>query len=262
MHARRATTWLAAIAAVAALAAPAVAGDPKPTPVDSKPFRAKLLVLEDGAGGTYVVLPAGGDSRVWYGTGKSLYEQVRSGNFSASGDGWDIGIWAPRVPNLQPGSIQRKEDDGSYHRWCGSDSDTPLQPVTADRAKQILDRVALYTPIALRTAYLLARDDGGVYYYVDHLRGGAGYRVFVGKKGAMKELPLSDVATDPAGDVFSTRTGEVRFVHDASAAQHTATWVHGDARTPLSLIDADVASRLIFRDLGVYQFLGTICDDI
>jgi len=237
----------------------AFAGDPKPKPVDVTPFRDKLVVLEDALGGTYVVLPAAGDSRVWYGTGKTLYEQITIG-YSGDGDGWDVPVWAPRVPNLQPGSVQRKPD-GSFHRWCGGEHDLPLKAVTADRVKTLLSRVTIMSPAANRVAYLLARDDGGVYYYVDKLRGGANYRVFVGKKGAMKQLAMSDVVTDPAGDVFSTSTGEVRFVHDAND-KHTATWVHGSEHTVLSLIDTDAASRLIFKDLGIYTFLGTLCDDI
>jgi hypothetical protein len=241
----------------------ALADDPKPKPVDIAPFRDKLVVLEDGQGGTYVVLNNAGDSRIWYGNGATLYEQIKRG-YSADGDAWDITVWAPHVTNLQPGSVQRQAD-GSFHRWCGSEHDLPLKQVTADRVKTVLARVKIMTPNAIRSSYLLARDDAGNYYYVDHLRqslgGGGGYRVFVGKKGAMKLLPLTDVATDAAGDVFATSTGEVRFVHDSGEKQ-TATWVHGNERLALSLLDVDVASRLIFKDLGIYTFLGTLCDDI
>jgi hypothetical protein len=236
----------------------AMAGDPKPKPIDVAPFRDKLVVLEDASGGTYVVLLDKGSSRVWYGSGKTLYEQITTG-YSADGDAWDVPVWAPRVPNFQPGSVQ-KQQDGSFHRWCGGESDVPLKAVTADRAKTVLAHVAIMSTIALRVPYLLARDDAGIYYYIDKLRGGANYRVFVGKKGAMKQLAMSDVATDPAGDVFSTATGEVRFVHDESD-KRSAAWVHGKDRMPLSLIDTDTASRLIFKDLGVYAFLGTLCDE-
>jgi hypothetical protein len=249
---------------VMALAHTAVAGDPKPTVVDLKPFRAKLLVLEDTVGGVYVVLPDGRDTRVWYGTGKTLYEQMSEGGYSTNGPSWDATFWAPRIPNIQPASIQLKED-GSYHKWCGSDSDTPLKPVTADRVKMLLDKSTIMSPIAIRIAYMLARDDSGIYYYVDKIRdklGGQGYRVFVGKKGAMKQLPLSDLASDVAGDVFATKTGEVRFVRGVAGDKSTAMWVQGSNKTQLSLLDIDASSRLIFKDLGIYQFLGTLCDDI
>jgi hypothetical protein len=258
---RARSTLVVAVAIVVACASSALANDPKPKPVDVSAFRDKLIVLEDGQGGTYVVLNKAGDSRIWYGTGTTLYEQIPRG-YSADGDAWDITVWAPRVINLQPGSVQRQAD-GSFHRWCGSEHDLPLKPVTADRVKTVLARVQIMSPSAIRASYLLARDDAGTYYYVDRLRDrlGGGYRVFVGKKGSMKLLSLTDVATDAAGDVFATPTGEVRFVHDSGEKQ-TATWVHGSERLALSLLDVDVASRLIFKDLGIYTFLGTLCDDL
>jgi hypothetical protein len=40
------------------------------------------------------------------------------------------------------------------------------------------------------------------------------------------------------------------------------TWIRGEKRTDLVGLDLDVNSRLIFRDLGVYKFTGTICDNI
>jgi hypothetical protein len=238
-------------------AATAWAGDPKPKPVDVTAFRDRLIVLEDASGGTYVVLPEAGNSRIWYGTGKTLYEQITT-SYSADGDSWMVSVWAPRVANFQPGSVQKK--DGAFRRWCGGDSDLPLKPVPADRVKTVLAHVSIMSPAALRVPYLLARDDTGIYYYVDKLRGATSYRVFSGKKGAMKQLPLSDLATDPAGDVFATPNGEMRFVHDAGE-KPTATWVHGSERRPLSLVDTDAASRMIFKDLGIYTFLGTLCDE-
>ena len=47
--------------------------------------------------------------------------------------------------------------------------------------------------------------------------------MFVGKKGAMKQLPLTDVASDTAGEVFATKTGDLRLVaiaeRDADASR-------------------------------------------
>jgi hypothetical protein len=247
----------------------AIAGEPKPTAVEIKGFRDQLVVLEDTQGGTYVVLSTKkvGDARAWFGTPKTLYEQVivtRSANGKTGS--WDLGIWSPRVPHFQPGSIQRK-DDGTYHRWCGNDHEISLKLVTADRAKGILDKAKFMTSALTRRPHLLARDDAGTYYYVDVIRdqyGGSGYRVFAGKKGAMRQLPLSDVASDTAGEVFSTKSGDMRFVHENSEEHQKAAamWIKGTKRTPLVLLDVDGNSRLIFKDLGVYSFLGTICDDL
>jgi hypothetical protein len=250
------------VAAVVALVASDAVADPKPTAVDIKPFRDQLIVLQDAQGGTYAVLPPGGDARVFYGNGKTLYEQVvvtRSSN-GETGQ-WDVGLWAPRVPNVQPGIVQHKAD-GTWHRYCG-DEDLELTQRTGDKAKQILDKSAFMTSAMVRIPRFLARDDAGIYYYVDEIRkayGGKGYRVFVGKKGAMKEMPLTDVALDAAGDVFATKTGDLRLVKDAGARE--ATWVRGEKQTKLHTLDTDVSSPLIFSELGVYTFIGTICENL
>lgn len=263
----RARTWL--VAAVV-LAAGTAAAEPKPKPVDIKPIRDQLVVLQDPDGGVYVALP-GKDGRAFYGVprkGKqlNLYEQVVYGRSSdGTTGGWDLSVWAPRVPNFQPGSIGRKAD-GSYVRWCGGDRNTTLTELTGDKAKAIIDKSAFKTTALIRRPYLLARDDAGVYYYVDVIRneyGGKGYRVFVGKKGAMKQRPLTDIATDSAGDIFGTRTGDLRIVRDVSdSAKPTVTWVKGGKRVSLVSLDPEVNRVLIFKELRVYGFVGTICEHL
>lgn len=251
---------------MAALVPTVAAAEPKPTAVDVKPFRDQLIVLQDAQGGTYAVLP-GKDGRAFFGTGKALYEQLIYGR-STNDDAWDVSMWAPRVPNVQPGSIMRKAD-GSFSKWCGSEHETSLTQLTADKAKQVLDKSSFWTSAMIHRPHLLARDDAGVYYYVDVLReqyGGKGYRVFVGKKGAMKQLPLSDIASDTAGEVFATKSGNLRFIHDETLDEGkpktAVTWVRGEKRSPLVQLDVDMNSPLIFKDLGIYAFLGTICDDL
>ena len=259
MRARLASLVITALAATAS-------ADPKPTAVDIKPFRDQLIVLQDPQGGTYVVQP-GNDGRVFYGVGKTLYEQVV---LTRSSDGehnsWSVGLWAPRVPDIAPG-IVRKTDEGDYFRFCGGeDGRVQLVQRTGDAAAKILDKSTFMTSAMIRKPRWLARDEALVYYYVDEIRqvyGGKGYRVFFGKKGAMKELPIVDVATDSAGDVFSTKTGDLRLVRVFNDAAHdTATWVKGDKRTTLYLLDVDANSPLIYRDLGVYGFVGTICENL
>src|SRR5438270_9048245 len=90
------------------------AADPKPVPVDVKPYRAELLVFQDSRGGVYVVRP-GAEPHVFFSSGKVFYEQVVIGR-SADGDAWAISTWAPRVSKLQPGEIRRKQD-GSYAKF-------------------------------------------------------------------------------------------------------------------------------------------------
>ena len=254
--------WLAALLALTTTAT----ADPKPKVIDIKPFRDQMVVLTDADGALYVVVP-GKDGKLFWSPGgknKNFYEQSVIGR-STNGAAWDIAVWAPRVPKIQPGSVGKKPD-GTYVRWCGNDSKIPLTEITGDKAKQILDKGVFQTSAMLRHGYLLARDDAGVYYYVDVLRqqyGGKGYRVFVGKKGAMKQKPLTDVASDTAGDVFSTKTGDLRIVRDAGDdGKSTVTWVKGEKRQQLFTLDLDANSALIFKDLGVYGFTGSICESM
>ena len=256
MRARNAILLLLALTGIAS------ADDPKPKPVDVKAIRDKLSVFEDSQGGTYVIYNVPGDEgRVFYGaTEKIVYEQVVVSK-SLNGDAWSYGVWAPRVSGIQPVSVQRNTE-GKFERFCG-ELQAPLKQVAADRAKPLLEKMQFLTNAIAHRPHLLARDDAGIYYYVDVLskaNGGQGYRVFSGKKGAMKQLPLTDVATDSGGEVFSTKSGDVRISTDHS--KDTVVWVKGEKRTTLSSLDVDANSRVIFKDLGIYSFLGTPCDEL
>ena len=235
--------------------------DPKPTEIDSKPFKDRLEVFQDAAGGTYAVV-RDDTPRVFYGTGKLLYEQIVTGSSRDSAAGkWSVDVWTPRLPDMHMGAVMR-EGDGSYKRYCDDLDDAGLTAVTGEKVKQVLATVKLMTPANERIPYLLARDDAGVYYYVDKIRKGQGYRVFVGKKGAMKLMPLSDVAVDSAGAVFSTKTGDLRLVTAADEGAHSKVkWVRGEKDTDLHFLDLDVSSKLIFKDLGVYGFTGSLCEN-
>lgn len=258
-------SFTAVISAVLLAFATPVAADPKPKPVDIKAIRDQLIVLTDPEGGIYVALP-GRAGRVWYGAPKSknVYEQVVTGkSLDVSRGLWQIAVWSPRVSKLQPGSVGMHED-GNYYRYCGDEVKTPLTQLPADKAKTIIDKSNFMSTAMIRRPHLLARDDRGVYYYVDVIRneyGGKGYRVFVGKKGAMKQRPLVDVATDTGGDVFATKTGDLRIVRTTSEDKSAIAWVKGEKRTQLISLDTDLNSVLIYKELGVYGFTGNICEN-
>jgi hypothetical protein len=256
----RARLWVAA--SVLMIAGTATA-DPKPKVVDIKSFRDKLVVLKDADGGTYVVLPGDG-ARMWYGLPKKpLYEQYVSGR-SADHDKWGVHVFAPRVPKWQPGSIDYK-GNGDYVRWCGDSSQVALTQLPSDQANTVLDKSTFMSNAMIRRPYLLARDDSGVYYYVDVIRdeyGGNGFRVMVGKKGALKQKPLTDIASDSAGDVFATKTGDLRFVKAVDDGKATTYWVKGGKKTELVQLDIEQNERMIYKDLGVYAFTGSICENL
>jgi hypothetical protein len=261
MHARG---WVICAISWAGLVSTAAA-EPAPKPVDVKALKTPGVVLQDAQGGTYVVF-RGDDAKVFYGPNtKAVYEQVIIGS-SSDGEGrWEFNTWAPRVPGgAHLGSIEHKKD-GTYQKSCGDKDDTGLTELSGDKARAVLDRTPFLTMGILRVPHLLARDDSGVYYYVDRIAkvyGGKGYRVFVGRKGAMKQMPLTDVASDSAGDVFSTKSGDLRLVRNSEDSKEKMTWVKGEKRTDLVFLDTDVNSVVIFKDLGIYAFLGTLCDNV
>lgn len=246
------------------------AADPAPKPVDIKALKAKAVVLQDAQGGTYVVF-RDDEAKVFYGpNAKTVYEQYIVGSSSDGDGGWEFNTWSPRVPEgPHLGEITHKKD-GTFEKSCRGKDDAGLTELTGDKAKAILDKAAFLTSGIVHVPHLLARDDSGVYYYVDRfakIYGGKGYRVFVGKKGAMKQMPLTDVASDSAGDVFSTKSGDLRLVRNTEDGndnknKEKMTWVKGEKRLELVFLDTDVNSVVIFKDLGIYTFLGTWCDNV
>jgi len=266
MHARGWVTVPVFLVLGMAGAATTAAADPTPKPVDIKALKAKPIVLQDAQGGTYVVFRETDEAKVFFGpNAKAVYEQVIIGS-SSDGEGrWEYNTWAPRVPEgPHLGSLEHKKY-GTFLKSCRGKDDMGLSELTGDKARAVLGKAQFPTMGIIRVPHLLARDDSGVYYYVDRLAkiyGGKGYRVFVGKKGAMKQLPLTDVASDSAGDVFSTKSGDLRLVRNSDNNKETMTWVKGEKRTELVFLDTDINSVVIFKDLGLYTFLGTLCDNV
>ena len=64
-----------------------------------------------------------------------------------------------------------------------------------------------------RMAYKLARDEKGTYYFVDHLREAKrDFHLWVGPRGAMKQQQMTNIVSDSVGDIFATKSGELRLV--------------------------------------------------
>jgi len=238
--------------------------EPAPVPVAYNPDKLDVIVLKDASGNLYVVVDPMGQKRdVFFGKGKTLHQQQRVLR-SAEGTSWTLAVWTPRVAEFRSGYIKR-EENGTFIKSCWGADDAVLTELTGDKAQAVLDKSQFLSPLATRGGFMLARDDAGVYYYVDKYTdryGGKGYRVWVGRKGAMKQLALTDVADDSAGQVFSTKTGQLRLVVGTSERGKDVTWVKGVNRTPLVYLEVGDNGPLVYRDLGIYRALGTICDNV
>jgi hypothetical protein len=74
----------------------------------------------------------------------------------------------------------------------------------------------------------------------------------------MKPLKMTNVVSDSEGDVFATRSGELRLVLD----KKESAWVQKGKRQPLRSLPVEDNVQLIYSELGAYtgQPLGTPCD--
>jgi hypothetical protein len=152
-------------------------------------------------------------------------------------------------------------EDGTCVLTCG-DRDVELQLVEGEKKAEVFSRPRQPPPFN-RVPHRLARDRRGVYYYVD--RGATeetkqDFRLYRGKRGAMRELDMRDIASDSEGEIYESDTGTLRLVVD----EDEALWIRGRRRTKLKPLPINENYGVIFNELGVYlgEALGTPCDDL
>jgi len=237
-----------------------------PQPIDTSAILDKLEVYRDETGNYYIVPRAGAfdkDAEKWvfYGDGKKMYQQRVIG-FSISGKHRDWTLWAPRAKKMVGAELEVEDAKGVLACRHEKDGKRALVALAGDEAHTLLAKAKLYPTLWQREAHLLARDDDGVYYYIDELReeyGGNGMRVFVGQKGAMKELAMTNVVADSAGEIYATKTGQLKIVKGQDGK---ALWIKGGKKTDLTLLEPTDNRYLIYRELGIYGQLGAVCDDL
>ncbi|MEZ0310477.1 MAG: hypothetical protein ACAI38_01820 [Myxococcota bacterium] len=227
--------------------------------VDVEGHRAQLQVWSDGRG--HYIAAESNLEHVYYGDGKVLYE---TSPFATSSDG-SVATATLRDQRYdrQSQTEVTREKDGNLTVVCGKRT-TKLTAVGADKAKSVLAAAAFNRGPHNYRPYALARDNKGVYYFVDHGRypdNERNFRVFVGQRGNMKEQKLSNIVHDSAGDIFATPTGDLRLVVGNPT---TSEWVRGDNHTKLLDIPIEDNVPMIYNDLGVYKKvrLGSPCDDL
>jgi hypothetical protein len=253
------------------VAATAQAAPPKVKAIDVAPVVEKLAVYKDDVGNYYVspksrAFESSDDAEKWvfFGDGKSMYQQRVIGS-SQNDKGLEWNLWSPRAREMVAATLSllttesrldcrgRLKDDGMGRR--------KLTQLNSDEAATLFKSAKFYPPLHTRSAHFLARDDDAHYYYVDAIRddlGGNGYRVFMGMKGAMKQLPMSNMASDSVGEIFATKSGQLKIV---AGKNGTAYWVKNGRKTELTIVPVLDNRYLVYRELGIYGALGVVCDD-
>jgi len=155
---------------------------------------------------------------------------------------------------------------------CGERT-TNLTLVDADAKKTMLLGAAYEPTPHKRAAHRLARDNTGRYFYVD--KGNTpetekSFRLFVGPKGRMKLQKMTNVVADSEGEIFTTKSGSLRYVTDRAAPP---IWIEHGKKTTLTVVPIEGTDdrgaptnnyQLIYNELGVYlgEKLGNPCDDL
>ncbi len=230
---------------------------PEQVPViDMKPRLAGLLALDDGQGHRVVLDPKDLDV-AFYGDAHDLWRlQV----FSSSSEGataFEITALDFRARNRNTSVAFR---DGAYRMDC-QDYSRPLTALPAASARAYLDSVTFHEHRWRRNALALFRDEYGVYYYVDRATGDdldADNRVYVGWRGQMLRAPMTLIASDSLGRVYSAANGARRLVQTGDQARY----VEGAVERVLYALDLTEDAPFVYGPFGVYGDApqGTPCD--
>jgi len=242
----------------------------KPQPADLGEDRAKLKGLTDGQG-HYLLYNAEKpySGPLLAGDGKTFHLTRTFGGGASGDERWDVVFWDPRIPNTGNGrpSLSMEDTGKKFSLYCGK-KNIPLTALSDEENAALLKTATLLTARWTRFPEKLIRDDFGNYFFVDRLRteepgDRRDFRVFMGPRGKMKQLPLKDIVDDSEGTIFSTRDGVLRLITtDQGSRQQVFKWVVGKVETKLIEVPVEANVRMIYQDLGPYsgQPLGTPCD--
>jgi hypothetical protein len=230
--------------------------------VDVAAVKDKLEILTDGKKHYVALIPFddGGWTHAYYGDGKNFWALRVIGSGTNGRESFRFTFWEPRVSARYMAEAAFK--DGKYGVQCDT-RQTELQPLPRSEAEAMIAAATFHKPLWRFRAFALARDDRGTYYYVDRQRepeDSLNFRLYSGPRGSVKALKMTNVVSDSEGQIFSTKSGDLRLVLD----KHEAAWVKGRTRTTLVPLPIEENAALIYGDLGAYtgQRLGTPCDDL
>ena len=241
----------------------------------------KTGVCTDGKSHYVVVAPSEKQStQLYYGDGKT-FNRVPLPPWVLSGDNFFEPRFVAKGKNSNFrgldmrmfASIDYDAKKGTCSASCG-ERKTELTVLGEDAKKALLGKAAYEAPLHKRAPHHLARDNDGRYFYVD--KGNTSeteknFRLFVGPKGAMKLQKMTNAVADTEGEIFTTKTGSLRYVTDRL---NPPTWIQGGKKTTLTVVPIEGADpksdepinnyQLIYNELGVYlgEKLGNPCDDL
>ena len=215
--------------------------------------------------GRYYVLPKRGTATLeaarevtFYGDGRTLYQQ-RVVAFSTSGGAMSLTLWSPRVRRMPNALIEIKADATSV--ICEMKSSKyvrkPLVLLGRDDATKLLASAVVQPPLWKHRPVFLGRGKLAEYYLLDELVAGDGHRLFIGAKGGMKQKAITDYTKDSTGQ--SIVMNKVEF--QIPTGGKSAVLIQGKRRVEVTPLDVNANQYLIYRELGVYGQLGTVCED-
>jgi hypothetical protein len=288
MNARRAATVDVALAAALALAGVSARAEaPAPIPpwgkgetVEERATLDKTAVCTDGKAHYVIVAPHPKQLvQLYYGDGKTMVH-VPLPPWVLSGDSFfEPRFWAktknPRFRGLDMRLFATVDYDATKKTCavsCGERT-TELTIVDGDARRDLLSAASYRPSPQTREPHRLARDMTGRYFYVD--RGNTpetekSFRLFVGPKGRMKLQKMTNVVADSEGEIFTTKSGSLRYVTDRKLPP---VWIEHGKKLTLTVVPIEGTDdagepvnnyQLIYNELGVYlgQKLGTPCDDL
>lgn len=240
---------------------------------DSAGIRERGIVIQ-ATKKTYLVVVPGAKEKpgalpveqpdVYYGDGKTFYLQ-------------DRGLWEGPISTRPAAAFDFSDWRALYTRqrletrdmksWTtGCESRTKqLSLASESTARKVLAAGTFKRDLPGHEPIMLARaSTGTTYYLVDHPhrpKDNNDYRLFIGKRGAMKQIKIKDLSVDSGGILLITAQGVMK-IDDSSRT--TLFGRDADHLQPLDRVSLSVNAKLVFGDLGVYRHenFGMMCDDL
>jgi len=235
---------------------------PSPKPVDVSEVRDSLAVFELESGELFVAQLGNGFEYLFYGkAGQVLYRQDGPGYSGTMGQQFEE--FDVRLTDRRYGGYAFVLRDKQFWVQCGEQK-LPLKRLELEASKKALEGTSFVEALWRRNAHFLARDDHGMYYFVDRELGDnpsmETYRVYMGWMGEVLQAPLKLIAKDAVGEVYGAPGSDQRLVVSAGSAR----FLDGEKARELVVLDVRADSEIIYGKKGIHagKSHGTPCDHV